>query len=146
MMRRVHVIGITNEFGTPSSRVCTVLSSSTNLSVASATPAVYLRRVQRIHVNPEHLISSVVPIKMILIIGIITLSYCSLLSITFLRSEWNIFFILFSKLNTKSFFHTADRLLSLVKSPIPCGIRQKERKKDVFLSILVFYCNCFPFL
>ena len=43
MMRRVHVLGITDEFGTPSSRVCTVLSSSTNLSVASAaTPAVYL--------------------------------------------------------------------------------------------------------
>jgi hypothetical protein len=27
MMRRVHVLGITDEFGTPSSRVCTVLSS-----------------------------------------------------------------------------------------------------------------------
>ena len=68
------------------------------LSVASATPAVYLRRVQRIHVNPEHLISSAIPIKMILIIGIITFSYCSLLSITFLRSEWNIFFHPFFKI------------------------------------------------
>ena len=46
------------------------------------------------------------------------------------------FFILFSKLNTKSFFYTADRLFSLVKSPIPCGIRQKGRKKMFFFLFL----------